>query len=121
MFLALSRAEKNLKSQDVSAIIEDTQKTLFEIIRGGQASISDALGNGGTILHVSKDLLYIVQAFPGSNSLLMEKVGRLVPEHALTINTGSDKLATRQFSVGHPFTAYLAFIYPQYFTGRVIS
>lgn len=121
IFLALSRAEKNLKSQDASAIIKDTQKALFEIIRGGKASISDALGNGDTILHVSKDLQYIFKDFPGPNNLLMEKVGLLVPEHALTITTGSDKLATLQFSVGHTFTAYLAFIYQQHFTGRDIS
>jgi hypothetical protein len=73
IFLALSRAEKNLKSQDVSAIIKDTQKALFETIRGGRASISDALGNGDTILHVSKDLICIFQASPGPNNLLMEK------------------------------------------------
>jgi hypothetical protein len=121
IFLALSRAEDNFKSQDVSVIIQDTQKTLFELIRGGKASISDALGNGDTILHVSKDLLCILQAFTCPNNLLVEKLSLLVPELELTITTGSDKLATLQFSVGHTFTTYLAFIYQQNFTDRVVS
>jgi hypothetical protein len=121
IFLALSRAEKHLKSQDVSAIIKDTQKALFEIVCGGKASMSDALGNGDTILHVCKNLLCILQAFSSPNNLLMEKVGLFTPEIALTITTGSDSLATLQFSVGHTFTAYLAIIYQQHFTDRAIS
>jgi hypothetical protein len=56
VFLALSRAEKNLETQDASAIIKDAQRILFETIYGGKASISDALGNGDTILHVSQRL-----------------------------------------------------------------
>ncbi|OKP09296.1 hypothetical protein PENSUB_5382 [Penicillium subrubescens] len=49
---ALSGAEKSLKSRDVSAVIKDAQRALFEAFRGGKASKSDALGNGDTILHV---------------------------------------------------------------------
>ncbi|KAJ5098839.1 hypothetical protein N7532_005840 [Penicillium argentinense] len=52
IFLVLSRAEKSLETQDVSGIINDTQKALFGIVLRGDGSMSDALGNGNTILHI---------------------------------------------------------------------
>lgn len=52
IFLLLFRAEKSLKTRDVSGIINETQKALFGKILGGEGSISDALDNGNTILHV---------------------------------------------------------------------
>ena len=57
IFLLLLYAEvelmpRDVSARDVSATIKRTQKALFETIRGGKASISDAIWNGDTILHV---------------------------------------------------------------------
>jgi hypothetical protein len=45
-----------LESQDVSSVIKDAQKAIFEAFREGKASKSDALPDGNTILHVSVNL-----------------------------------------------------------------
>jgi hypothetical protein len=56
IFSALYDAEHSLMSQDVSTVIQNTQKALFEAFREGKASKSDALQSGNTILHVSVNL-----------------------------------------------------------------
>jgi len=56
IFSALYDAEKSFKSQDVSTVIQNTRKALFEAFREGKASKSDALRSGDTILHVSINL-----------------------------------------------------------------
>lgn len=58
---------------------------------------------------------------PDSNAPLMKRTGLLAPEIVLTIFTESDSLANLQFFVGRTFAAYVAFIYQQHCTGRVIS
>ena len=73
IFLVLFRAEKSLKTRDVSGIINDTQNALFGKILGGEGSISDALDNGNTILHVR--FAWYISSFPGSNNNLMKKGG----------------------------------------------
>lgn len=56
IFSALLGAEESFKSQDVSTVIQNTRKALFEAFREGKASKSDALRSGDTILHVSINL-----------------------------------------------------------------
>lgn len=56
VFPALSSAEKSLKSQDISTVIEDAQRALLEAFCGGKPLKSDALGNGDTILLVNISL-----------------------------------------------------------------
>ncbi|KAJ6129056.1 hypothetical protein N7512_001836 [Penicillium capsulatum] len=56
IFGLLLGARKGLESQEVSLVIKDIQKKVFETFREGKASPSDALGNSDTILHMNIDL-----------------------------------------------------------------
>ncbi|KAJ5682576.1 hypothetical protein N7462_005741 [Penicillium macrosclerotiorum] len=53
VFSVLYDAEKSFRTQDVYALILETQEALFKAFREGKASKSDALQSGDTILHVS--------------------------------------------------------------------